>query len=112
MIKNARSFTRRFSHLRFLVAGTFFSAAVAMLFASSAPESASDKGDIIQTSFVPRSVNADAIVVVQLKDKSVAEAQDDDGRKLTGTEKNKIKNQHKSKQDNDKTKIQAGGGKL
>src|SRR5438128_11468259 len=98
MIKKARSFSRRFSHLRLLVAGTFFSAAVAMLFASSAPESASDKGDIIQTSFVPRSVNADAIVVVQLKDTSVAEAPADAGRTLTGTQKNQIKNQLKGKQ--------------
>src|SRR5438128_4914108 len=112
MIKKARSFSRRFSHLRFLVAGTFFSAAVAMLFASSAPESASDKGDIIQTSFVPRSVNADAIVVVQLKDKSVAEAQADASRKLTGTEKNQIKNQLKGNQDSVKSQIQAAGGKI
>src|SRR5438105_14426054 len=93
MIKKARSFSRRFSHLRLLVAGTFFSAAVAMLFASSAPESASDKGDIIQTSFVPRSVSADAIVVVQLKDKSVAEAQADAARRRTGTEKTQLNNQ-------------------
>src|SRR5437879_9309175 len=112
MIKNARSFTRRFSHLRFLVAGTFFSAAVAMLFASSAPESASDKGDIIQTSFVPRSVSADAIVVVQLEDKSVAEAQADAGRKLTGNEKNQIKNQLKGNQDSAKSQIQTAGGKI
>src|SRR5438477_1073823 len=112
MIKKARSFSRRFSHLRLLVAGTFFSAAVAMLFASSAPESASDKGDIIRTSFVPRSVNADAIVVVQLKDKSVAEAQADAGRKLTGTEKNQIKNQLKGNQDSVKSQIQTAGGKI
>src|SRR5438874_5388865 len=112
MIKKARSFSRRFSHLRLLVAGTFFSAAVAMLFASSAPESASDKGDIIQTSFVPRSANADAIVVVQLKDKSVAEAQADAGRKLTGTEKNQIKNQLKGNQDSVKSQIQTAGGKI
>src|SRR6266446_4260301 len=112
MIKKARSFSRRFSHLRLLVAGTFFSAAVAMLFASSAPEPASDKGDIIQTSFVPRSVNADAIVVVQLKDKSVAEAQADAGRKLTGTEKNQIKNQLKGNQDSVKSQIKGGGGKI
>src|SRR6266446_6538519 len=112
MIKKARSFSRRFSHLRLLVAGTFFSAAVAMLFASSAPESASDKGDIIQTSFVPRSVNADAIVVVKLKDKSVAEAQADADRKLTGNEKNQIKNQLKGNQDSVKSQIQAAGGKI
>ena len=83
-----------------------------MLFASSAPESASDKGDIIQTSFVPRSVSADAIVVVQLKDKSVAEAQADAGRKLIGTEKNQIKNQLKGNQDSVKSQIQAAGGKI
>src|SRR5713101_494484 len=112
MIKKARSFSRRFSYLRFVVAGTFFSAAVAMLFASSAPEPASDKGDIIQTSFVPRSVNADTIVVVQLKDKSVAEAQADAGRKLTGTEKNQIKNQLKGNQDSVKSQIQSAGGKI
>src|SRR5438128_11599163 len=113
MIKKARSFTRRFSHLRLLVAVTFFSAAVAMLFASSAPEPASDDGDaIVQTSFVPRSVSADAIVVVQLKGKSVAEAQADAGRKLTGNEKNQIKNQLKGNQDSVKSQIQAAGGKI
>jgi minor extracellular serine protease Vpr len=112
MIKKARSFSRRFSHLRLLVAGTFLSAAVAMLFASSAPEPASDTGDIIQTSFVPRSVSADAMVVVQLKGKSVAEAQADAGRKLTATEKNQIKNQLKGNQDSVKSQIQAAGGKI
>jgi minor extracellular serine protease Vpr len=123
MFKNARSFTRRFSHLRIVVAGTLFSAAVAMgLFAASglAPvarnlDTAGDgqiDGQIASTSFVPRSVSADAMVVVQLKDKSVAEAQADAGRKLTGTEKNQIKNQLKGNQDSVKSQIQAAGGKI
>src|SRR5438552_10118737 len=59
-----------------------------------------------------RSVSADAIVVVQLKDKSVAEAQADAGRKLIGTEKNQIKNQLKGNQDSVKSQIQAAGGKI
>src|SRR6266446_9233947 len=113
-MKTTRWFNRpTLSYLRVAVAGTFFSAAVAMLFASSAPEPASDDGDaIVQTSFVPRSVNADAIVVVKLKDKSVAEAQADADRKLTGNEKNQIKNQLKGNQDSVKSQIQAAGGKI
>src|SRR5438552_16176103 len=59
-----------------------------------------------------RSISSDAIDVVQLKGKSVAEAQADAGRKLIGTEKNQIKNQLKGNQDPVKSQIQTAGGKI
>src|SRR4029079_1621322 len=65
----------------------------------------------ISTSFVPRSLSAEStIVVVQLSDKSVAEAQADAGRKLTKAEKDQIKNQLKGNQDSIKPQIHAAGG--
>jgi subtilisin family serine protease len=49
-------------------------------------------------------------VVVQLRGKSVAQAQADAGRKLTGSEKNQIKGQLKASQDALVPQIQAAGG--
>src|SRR4029079_201354 len=67
----------------------------------------------ISTSFVPRSLSAEStIVVVQLSDKSVAEAQADAGRKLTKAEKDQIKNQLKGNQDSIKPQIHAAGGTI
>src|SRR5205823_5196452 len=67
--------------------------------------------DVIDTAFVPGSATL-ATVVVQLSDKSIAEAQADAGRKLTSSEKNQIKNQLKSNQDALKPQIQSIGGKI
>jgi subtilisin family serine protease len=87
------------------------------LFAASTPAprnfDVAGNGETISTSFVPRGSSATStIVVVQLKDKSVAEVQADAGRKLTTNEKNQIKNQLKGSQDSVKSQIQAAGGKI
>src|SRR5438067_2176756 len=100
------------SHLRICSAAilVFVGAAMA-LYAASAPIVSDDDGDVIDTAFVPGSATL-ATVVVQLSDKSVAEAQADAGRKLTGSEKNQIKNQLKGTQDALKPQIQSIGGKI
>jgi minor extracellular serine protease Vpr len=65
----------------------------------------------VDSSFVPRSLgSAPTTVVVKLSGKSVAEAQADAGRKLTGSEKNQIKGQLKASQDALVPQIQAAGG--
>jgi len=97
-------------------AGTLVSVGAAMaLFAASGPPSRNfapaGDGGITTTSFVPRSLSAEpTIVVAQLSGKSMAEAQADAGRKLTGSEKSQIKNQLKAIQDGLKPQIQLAGG--
>src|SRR5262245_11436230 len=117
-MKTRRWFNRnRFtSVLRITSAGAlvFAGAAMALFAASGLPArnfaEVSD-GGTISTSFVPRSLSAEPmIVVVQLKDKSVAEAQADAGRKLAKPEKDQIKNQLKASQDGLKPHIQLAGG--
>src|SRR5262245_11974728 len=67
----------------------------------------------VATSFVPRSLSqSDGMVVVQLNGKSVAQAQADAGRKLTGSEKNQVKARAKSGQDALVPRIQAEGGTI
>src|SRR5262245_36618681 len=119
-MKTRRWFNRnRFtSVLRITSAGAlvFAGAAMALFAASGLPArnfaEVSD-GGTISTSFVPRSLSAEPVtVVVQLKDKSVAEAQADAGRKLTKPEKDQIKNQLKASQDGLKPQIQLAGGKV
>jgi minor extracellular serine protease Vpr len=113
-MKSSRWFTRSvLSNLRIVAAGTLICGGAAMaLFAASVPEPASD-ADSVLASFVPRSLSAESTtVVVQLSGKSAAEAQADAGRKLTGSEKNQIKNQLKGNQDAVKPQIQAAGGKI
>jgi minor extracellular serine protease Vpr len=119
-MKTPRLFTRnRFvSHLRIAAAGTFISAAAAMaVFAASSPPArnfdAAGDGGTITTSFVPRSLSTEPMtVVVQLRDKSVAEVQTDAGRKVTKAEKDQIKAQLKSAQDGLKAQIGSAGGKV
>jgi minor extracellular serine protease Vpr len=120
-MKTRRWFNRNrfFSLARIATVGTLISAATAMaLFAASGFESTSrfemvPDGGIVQTSFVPRGVSAESrIVVVQLKDKSVAEAQADAGRKVTKAEKDQIKAQLKAAQDGLKPHISSAGGKV
>jgi len=120
-MKTRRWFNRNrsFSFARIATVGTLISAAAAMaLFAASGFESTSrfemvPDGGIVQTSFVPRGVSAESrIVVVQLKDKSVAEAQADAGRKVTKAEKDQIKAQLKATQDGLKPHISSAGGKV
>jgi minor extracellular serine protease Vpr len=113
-MKSSRWFTRSvLSNLRIVAAGTLICGGAAMaLFAASVPEPASDPGSVL-ASFIPRSLSAESTtVVVQLSGKSTAEAQADAGRKLTGSEKNQIKNQLKGNQDAVKPQIQAAGGKI
>src|SRR5262245_58323392 len=98
------------------VALVFAGAAMALVAASGPPArnfaEVSD-GGTISTSFVPRSLSAEPVtVVVQLKDKSVAEAQADAGRKLTKPEKDQIKNQLKASQDGLKPHIQLAEGRV
>jgi subtilisin family serine protease len=99
------------SILRTFTVGTFLTAAAAIaLFAASVPDSVPDSG-LVQTSFVPRSLSAEPMTVVaQLSGKSMAEAQADAGRKLTGSEKSQIKNQLKAIQDGLNPQIQLAGG--
>jgi minor extracellular serine protease Vpr len=119
-MKTRRWFNRNrfFSIARIASAGTLLTAGAAMaVFAASGPPArnfdAAGDGGTISTSFVPRSLSAEPmIVVVQLKDKSVAEAQADAGRKLTKPEKDQIKNQLKASQDGLKPHIQMAGGKV
>jgi minor extracellular serine protease Vpr len=80
--------------------------------AASHPEAVGDEA-IIDSSFTPASLNAaPTTVVVKLSGKSVAEAQADAGRKLTGSEKSQIKSQLKASQDALKSQIQAAGGTI
>jgi minor extracellular serine protease Vpr len=120
-MKTLRSITHPFlSYFRIAVAIALVSAAVGMaLFAASIPhrtskplQRVSKNGGIIATSFVPRSQSASMVVVVQLQEKSVAESQTAARRKLTGFEKNQIKNQLKRSQDSLKAHIQAAGGTI
>jgi minor extracellular serine protease Vpr len=106
------------SILRIGSAGTLISAGAAMaVFAASGPPArnfdAAGDGGTISTSFVPRGLSAEPmIVVVQLKDKSVAEVQADAGRKVTKAEKDQIKAQLKTAQDGLKAQIELAGGKV
>ena len=106
---------RRFSlqnYLRVLsVVALFFAAAIMAVYAASGPEASSDDAAVFPTAFVPASAK-DTIVVVHLNGKSVAEAQADAGRKLTGSEKNQIKSQLKGSQDQLKSQIVAAGGTI
>src|SRR5262245_20763695 len=106
------------SSIRFALAGTLCMTGAAMaLFAAPRPAhrnlDAAGDGATISTSFVPRSVSAEPmIVVVQLGGKSVAESQADAGRKVTKAEKDQIKTQLKTAQDGLKAQIESAGGKV
>src|SRR5215472_16166250 len=112
-MKTRRWFNRNrlTSILRIVTVGTFLTAAAAIaLFAASVADPVPDTG-LVQTSFVPRSLSAEPMIVVaQLSGKSMAEAQADAGRKLTGSEKSQIKNQLKAIQDGLKPQIELAGG--
>jgi len=104
------------SILRIGSAGTLISAGAAMaVFAASDPPgrnfAPAGDGGITSTSFVPRSLSAEPMIVVtKLSGKSMAEAQADAGRKLTVSEKSQIRNQLKAIQDGLKPQIQLAGG--
>lgn len=103
--------------VRLLALAAAVAVPVTLAFAASGaaapnPDAVSDHG-VIDTAFVPRSLStAPTTVVVQLSGKSVAQAQADAGRKLTGSEKNQIKSQLKASQDALKPQIQAAGGTI
>jgi minor extracellular serine protease Vpr len=78
---------------------------------AAAPNPDEVGGGSVADSFVPRSLSSEpTTVVVQLRGKSIAQAQADAGRKLTGSEKNQIKGQLKASQDALVPQIQAAGG--
>ena len=109
---------RFFSFGRIASAALLLTAAAAMaVFAASGPPArnfdVAGDGGTINTSFVPRSLSEEPmIVVVQLSGKSVAEVQADADRKLTKAEKDQIKAQLKGTQDGLRAQIESAGGKV
>ena len=106
---------RRFRCVRWTALAALVAVPLTLTFAATGaaapqPEALGEE-TAADTSFVPRSLwREPTTVVVRLNGKSVAEAQADAGRKLTGSEKNQIKGQLKAGQDALVPQIQAAGG--